>query len=123
MNPKDAKRQLNLSRWSDIIKERSNSGLSVADYCRRNGVSCNAYYYWQRIIRQTLLDRAAATPTNFVEISIPKEAVQPVPVRTAMLPDTGHFLELIFNDITLRVTDETSPELLVRTLEVIRHVK
>lgn len=124
MSPKEAKRQLSLSQWSDTIKDRNNSGLTVKEYCELNGVSRNAYYYWQRIIRQDLLDQAAVTQTSIVEIGIPdKPTAQPIPFSVGMQSNTEDLLEMTLNDITLRVTDKTSPELLARTLEVIHHVE
>lgn len=125
MSPKEAKHQLSLSQWSDTIRDRNNSGLTVKEYCKLNGVSRNAYYYWQRIIRQDLLDHAAVTQTSIVEIGIPDNPTiaQPIPFSAVRHPDTENLLEMTFNDITLRVTDKTSSELLARTLEVIRHVE
>ena len=39
-----------LSEWTQRIEERKNSGISVKNWCRENGVSEKTYYYWQRRI-------------------------------------------------------------------------
>ena len=38
-------------QWTQIILECQNSGLSNKEYCRQNGISEKAYYYWLRKLR------------------------------------------------------------------------
>ena len=40
--------QNKLSLWAARISECRNSGLSVKDWCKENGVSEQTYYKWQR---------------------------------------------------------------------------
>ena len=40
------------SQWMEIIKDRKDSGLGVDEYCKINGISRHAYYYWQRKLRK-----------------------------------------------------------------------
>jgi len=41
-----------LGHWVQIIKDRRESGESVKEYCEKKGICENAYYYWQRKIRE-----------------------------------------------------------------------
>ena len=64
---------------------------------------------------------------------IPSESSQTiVPVSMALLAEpedsnppssNDSVLELILNDVTIRVTEKTSSELLAKVLGVVRHVK
>ncbi len=40
-----------LSQWAQVMQERRKSGQSVKEYCQRSGISRNAYFYWQRKLR------------------------------------------------------------------------
>ncbi|MEN2776628.1 transposase, partial [Acetivibrio clariflavus] len=37
-----------LSRWAQLIQNRLESGQSIKEFCRTNGVSKATYYYWQK---------------------------------------------------------------------------
>ena len=41
-------RSKNSSLWREHIEGWSASGLSQAEYCRRNGISLSSFYYWKR---------------------------------------------------------------------------
>jgi transposase-like protein len=38
-------------RWSGIIRECRESGLSVAAFCKQTGVNTSRYYYWLKKLR------------------------------------------------------------------------
>lgn len=63
-----AKREVSIRFWQEAIRNRKASGLSIAEFCRQNGLNANAYYYWQRQIRKDLLqkqtDSASLTENN-----------------------------------------------------------
>jgi transposase-like protein len=41
-------------RWSGIIRDRTESGLNVREFCEREGICENTYYYWQRKLRESV---------------------------------------------------------------------
>lgn len=116
MPPNEAKHNLNVQQWIGIIHARNDSGLSVKDYCNKNNLSRNAYFYWRRIIRQEMLDQSESNTASIVEINMPAIANAPVsvPINGSIKRNGG--LELSFNGITLYITDNTSSELITRTL-------
>lgn len=124
MDTRSAKRNYQLQQWRTIIQERNNSGLSVNEYCHRNGLSRNSYFYWLRLVRKELLE-PQQSPSGFVELGMPVENNTIVPYVTPIsAPEMeSSQLTLALNGIVIQVTDHTSSELLARTIEVIRHVK
>jgi hypothetical protein len=48
-----------LELWRDLLEEKRLSGLSVADWCAKEGVSTFTYYYWRKRI---LSDSAVCAP-------------------------------------------------------------
>lgn len=39
-----------------LIHKQTESGLPVKQWCDENGVTKNAYYYWNRLIKETYAD-------------------------------------------------------------------
>jgi hypothetical protein len=60
-----------MAQWIQTIRERNESSETINDYCERIGVSRDAYYYWQRIIRK-------AACRQLTELTAP----QPKPLQT-----------------------------------------
>lgn len=81
---------LRLSHWTQILRERAGSGLSVKAYCEKEGIHENTYFYWQRKIReavgrqiiglQTVESQENLTQPNFMEVRIEKDMRQMEPV-------------------------------------------
>lgn len=72
MSTQLATQQIRQSEWMEIIRSRSESGLSIKDFCRRHEISESAYYYWLRRIRAAALMNHQS---SFVEISAPAESI------------------------------------------------
>jgi hypothetical protein len=53
----------NKDRWKENIINQSQSGLSIAAWCRQNQVAVHAFYYWRNKAFPKSIDRA-----NFKEI-------------------------------------------------------
>ena len=45
-----------LQKWTEIIRQCQNSGLSNKVFCQQNGISEKSYYYWLRKLRNTLAE-------------------------------------------------------------------
>lgn len=67
MDVRKAKRALNIQQWKAIIEDRNGSGLTVAEYCRQNALSRDAYFYWLRIIRRSVLEQTETTLPQVAE--------------------------------------------------------
>lgn len=46
-----SKRSESVTRRREIVRGQADSGLSVAAYCRRAGVSLSSFYAWRRKLR------------------------------------------------------------------------
>lgn len=65
-----------LELWTERVSACRQSGKSVRDWCRENGISEKTYYYWQRRIFQACQTEA---PT-FAEVTIPESRHEPAAV-------------------------------------------
>ena len=51
----EAKRWTKLRQWSEMINTRSESGQTIKDWCKDNGISIKTYYYRLRSLRLAAL--------------------------------------------------------------------
>jgi hypothetical protein len=69
---KESKHEMLKAQWKKLIKEQSESDLSIREWCRQNNLSHGKFYYWQRIIREEALIKAGTLAvtgqTQFVEL-------------------------------------------------------
>lgn len=52
--------QIRCERWLKIINECLASGMKKSEWCKANGISDKAFYYWQRILRNEAYIEAVA---------------------------------------------------------------
>ena len=72
--------------WSERIRRRRESGLTVAEFCEWEGVSVASYYNWQKKLRGTESLRqsvALVTPECRSQRSLQKASFLPVHVMQA----------------------------------------
>ena len=60
-------------KWRDLIERQRASGLSVAGFCRRDGVAASSFFAWKR-----KLGSSPATPA-FVEATVAGTRPPPTP--------------------------------------------
>lgn len=52
-----ATHEAKLALWAERIQECHESGMSVKDWCRSQGISDKTYYYWFRKLKQEAFDK------------------------------------------------------------------
>jgi putative transposase len=96
-----------LSQWAQIIKARLESGQNVKVFCQAAGISKNAYFYWQRKLRN-----AACT-----ELARTEESMDNVPSRWMQLNSKQpqyaiESVDIEINGCHIKVNAQTDTELL-----------
>ena len=116
------KQQHSLASWKQTILAQQNSGLTAAEYCRQQNIKYNAFYYWQRKIREDFAASAlqmAPKDERVPEFATLATATVTATVQTATLPS---MLKLSCGPVSLEVNEQTSSKLLARTLACIKDV-
>lgn len=72
--------ELRLAQWADIIKEQKQSGLTVKDWCSQNGITKDAYYYWQHKLRKEVYE--AIKPQESIFAPVPNEVMLEQPTMS-----------------------------------------
>ena len=119
-NMQEVTRQLRIQQWMGIIHDRAQSGMTVKDYCRKNGLSRDSYFYWAKIIKEQAIQELPGR--KFVELPAvcQNEIIQEMPNNLS--EDTAPSLLINVNGISITVTESTTSSLLARTLEVVKNV-
>lgn len=75
-----------IQQWAVLIQECSASGLTNKEFCRQRGISEKSFYYWQRKLRQQIV-----------------EVTSPQLVQLDPAPETGDLLQIQFRGAELRL--------------------
>jgi transposase-like protein len=59
-----AKTELRLQGWSELIAECQSSCMTVKDWCALHDINIKTYYYWLRKIRKQALDNSPVPVSN-----------------------------------------------------------
>lgn len=54
MDTRDVAAEYRMAQWSQTIQARVQSGQSIKEFCASAGISRNAYFYWQRKLREAV---------------------------------------------------------------------
>ena len=66
---KTKKKTSRAAYWQKHISKWSKSGLTQAEYCRRNGLSAAAFYWWKgELRRKSKAQKESSTSMQFVEV-------------------------------------------------------
>jgi len=105
MNTRHIAGEHRLAHWAEIMRDRTESGLSIRAYCENSGLHENNYYYWQRKLRETACEELARiqgaprsmAPSGFMEVKFP--------VKNAQLSAVGsHENQICVESAGVRIT-------------------
>lgn len=78
----DSKRDVQMAVWKRRIQERQDSGMTIDQWCHKNKLSKNSYYYWLKVIRKEELKQCEKN-TPAVENNQIREFVGPLSIVPA----------------------------------------
>ena len=97
------RQQAGIAKWSGLIAEQKNSGLTIRDFCRQHDLSWHAYYYWLRKIREQmdpeLQSGSAETQLVFTELPVRDTLPASMPAHTQV--DTDDIVTIQLTGITI----------------------
>lgn len=116
------KHQKSMEYWKQVVIAQQQSGLSVTEYCRKQDINYNAFYYWLRKIREEFV--GGMPEMAVIDTSEKQFAVLSSTSVTAAVPVSEKHspLKLSLGAMVLEVTEDTSRELLLKTLSCIKEV-
>lgn len=70
MNTREIAAECRLAHWTQIIRRRSESGLSIKAFCASEGFHENIYYYWQRKLREAVCEQMTEIRTEHIQTGL-----------------------------------------------------
>lgn len=116
MNTRDIATEYRLAHWTQVMRDRTDRGLSIHAYCEEAGIHENTYFYWQRKLRE-------AAYTGMQETSAEVKSIVPngwatIGVSERSTKTKGLTVEAGGCHIT--VGENTDLELLMRVCQVLK---
>lgn len=118
----------NKQEWFQLITECRRSGLSDHEWCIRNNISKSAFYKAVRRLRAAaceIPERTVPFGTCDLTASVKQDVV---PVQIVPEHDELDFsygreslppMTISYKDLTIRITNDTSPALIERTIRIL----
>ena len=73
------KNEVRLKQWTEMVRQRNESGLNVSQWCRQNGINQKTYYYRLNRVRKALcgeVEKHEIVPVNTEpEIAVSHEQI------------------------------------------------
>ena len=79
------KKQVQKAEWTERIRKCSESGLTVSEWCRENGINLKTYYYHLRKLR--------------------KEICEQIPVPVMTVPEECHSVKISIGEVTAEIPE------------------
>ena len=68
---------LKMQKWTGIVVNCNESGMSKTAWCRENNVSIKSFFYWQHKLRMKMIDSSPTTKaTEIVQINLHGETIR-----------------------------------------------
>ena len=97
------KKEVKLAQWAEMVKSRNESGLTVTDWCKQNGINIKTYYYRLKRIRQAVCNE-----------------IEQHDIVPAIPAEEERNIEIIVGDIKVSLPDNFNEATLKRLLGVLR---
>ena len=101
------KKEVKLAQWTEMVKIRNESGLTVTDWCKQNGINLKTYYYRLKRLRQAVCNE------------IEQHDIVPVKPIAGIEP-TAEKIELSVGDVKITLPDDFNEDALRRLIGVLR---
>lgn len=105
----------NLQLWEQRIRERVQNGMTIGEWCEKNGVSKNQYNYWNQRVRKSQKTGKETTFVDITPIISPVDTVSQNPVVTSDF-------QIFFNSFQVSVPCNFSPNSLAGLMKVLQEL-
>ena len=72
MNAWEIKREVQIPMWQERIKACRSSGMTVKDWCKKNGITKQTYYAWEKHCLQRVSNNKENSTNAIIKV-IPEE--------------------------------------------------
>ena len=118
---KQIARQVRMTHWAQMMRERRDSGASVREWCSGKGINEKTYYYWQRRLREAActelaLQGAATGRSGQQTQSFTELRVAGLPAHSERISGA---VQIEVGEITIKADNTYAPEQLATLLRAL----
>lgn len=113
MNMKKISQEMNLQKWTQIVKECRNSGETAVKWCAENDINIKTYYYRQRKVLKSVCNELMITNNNVERSPAFAEVILPGTKRSEVA------ITLNLNNIFLQIHNGADESVISQTLKVL----
>jgi transposase-like protein len=114
--------QYRLNKWTEIVRERINSGKTVAEWCADHDIDPKRYYYWLRRVRAAACEALPSLGTGNNPI-VPVNIQAPITGTTPMDQESSSDITIHLGAVTLEIRNNASAALIENTLRALQNVR
>ena len=107
-----ATKQVRMQHWVSVFRDRTESGLTVNEYCEQHSITKDSYYYWLREVRKAAIQSAGPV---FAELKPPASTDREIRFQAEM--------EIQIKEACIRINRDTPESLLARTIRIMKYVE
>ncbi len=115
-------RQVKLEKWTEMIRERNESGLTIAQWCTKHSINQAKYYYWLKRVRQAACDQLPAISSGSVNHIVPVTFEDQAASHTSK-PCSPYAMRVTIKGCSVEFTNDATPRLIETALQVLSHVR
>jgi len=104
-----------LQLWEQRIRERIQTGMTIGEWCKKNGVSKSQYNYWNRRVREKQKTGEETSFADITPILSPDDAARQNPVFTSDF-------QIFFKSIRVTVPGSFNPAALAGLMKVLQEL-
>ena len=134
MNAKQKIHQAKMAKWVALIKEQSESGLTIKQWCEQSGYTLHAYNYWKHILKEAALNNVSLpeivplAPPSIVSPAITSPSI----LTESRLPNsrdlrescnamTASAVSISLGDIHIEIGSNASDDVISGIIKAVRH--
>lgn len=121
MTTQEATKTYRLNQWTQIIRERQNSGETVKDWCNTQGIHPQQYYYWLRKVRMAATQALSTITTDSPIVPIQMPATDPD--RSTDVVSKEVVATIALGEVVIQLSNDASSELITNLLRAMQHVR
>ena len=119
MNSREMTLQLRLSHWAEILKARSQSGLSIKAFCEANDIRPDRFFYWQRKLRGVAAEQLISRSENQSQAMIPQGWAVCKDEKSTQAEPSVNSLSIEIGKCRVTVGADANPEQLAKVCRVL----
>ncbi len=130
MNAKQVIHQNKMIKWTALLRDQSESGLTVKEWCKQNNYTIHTYHYWKHLLKEEAVrsvlpeivplvaspDSIMALPETHHALSAPPES------RDSRYPTpTPSTVTVSIGDIRIEIGATASDKIISNVIKAVRH--